>query len=297
MQRFIVRQGVPLILALCTIGGAAQGAVYEADYDEGQWQATTPSPLQCELTHYIPRFGQARFIHRAGEDTKFQIKPFRSALKQGSVQLVAMAPGWRPGTGTHQIGHVQFRTNDEWVKVGPQQTALMIESLRQGLMPSMLQEDQDQRIEARVASISPLRFDEAYSRFQLCEAQLLPVNYDQISNTVLNYASGADTLSVKDKAMLDLIVRYIKADPDVSYVFIDSHTDSRGTRRDNRQLSKNRADMVLNYLIARGLDQEMITSRYHGERYPVASNATVSGRAQNRRVTVRLEKENEVNPL
>ena len=33
----------------------------------------------------------------------------------------------------------------------------------------------------------------------------------------------------------------------------------------------------------------MITTRFHGSRYPVANNATVKGRAANRRVTVRLE--------
>jgi outer membrane protein OmpA-like peptidoglycan-associated protein len=47
-------------------------------------------------------------------------------------------------------------------------------------------------------------------------------------------------------------------------------------------------------MIKNGLDAEMFTTRYHGERYPVASNKTYNGRFQNRRGTIRLEKEDEI---
>ena len=47
----------------------------------------------------------------------------------------------------------------------------------------------------------------------------------------------------------------------------------------------------MKYLVSGGVDRASIVLRWHGERYPVASNRTVAGRAKNRRVTVRVSKE------
>jgi len=102
-----------------------------------------------------------------------------------------------------------------------------------------------------------------------------------------------DRLDAKAKKKLDLIILYVKADPKVKAIYIDGHSDSAGRRYHNRRLSEKRALNVNEYMVKKGLDAEMFTTRYHGERYPVASNKTRNGRAQNRRVTIRLEKEEE----
>jgi outer membrane protein OmpA-like peptidoglycan-associated protein len=48
---------------------------------------------------------------------------------------------------------------------------------------------------------------------------------------------------------------------------------------------------VTNYLISQGVPEEMITTRYHGERYPVVPNTSAENRARNRRVAIRLERD------
>ena len=79
----------------------------------------------------------------------------------------------------------------------------------------------------------------------------------------------------------------------MSVFFIDGHTDSVGGRSDNLELAQRRAEEVTRYFVNQGLDKSKIQTRWHGERYPVESNATRKGRAKNRRVTIRLERGDE----
>ncbi len=90
--------------------------------------------------------------------------------------------------------------------------------------------------------------------------------------------------------MLDVALEYIKADPQVSRIELDGHSDNVGDRLSNRELSRQRVLAVQAYLVERGVDEDMISIRFHGERYPVANNNTREGREKNRRVTLRLER-------
>jgi outer membrane protein OmpA-like peptidoglycan-associated protein len=47
---------------------------------------------------------------------------------------------------------------------------------------------------------------------------------------------------------------------------------------------------VTDYLVSQGINAAMILTRYHGERYPIATNDTAAGRAKNRRVTVQFDR-------
>lgn len=287
----------PIYLYLLMGSASAYASSWQAGYENALWQTSDPSPLNCELSHYIPNFGEARFIHRAGETVRMEIKPFRNALRGGEVKLVALAPQWMPGVDARALGKYNFQKTDLPLRIATPQTELILESLRQGLMPSMVQEDTDSRIERRRASLTPINFHPAFARFQLCQAKLLPVNYDQIRDIVITFNLGGAQLTQDDRDQLDLLVRYAYADPEVILVMVDAHSDSSGTRRDNRELSSKRADTVTKYLVARGMPQEIIQSQYHGQRYPIASNRTTEGRSKNRRVTIKLERELEIKPI
>ncbi|MEX6503583.1 OmpA family protein [Pseudomonas zhanjiangensis] len=69
---------------------------------------------------------------------------------------------------------------------------------------------------------------------------------------------------------------------------IVGHTDSTGSHGYNMDLSQRRAQSVASYLIAQGVEPARLSTRGMGPDQPVASNATASGRAQNRRVEVTL---------
>lgn len=69
-------------------------------------------------------------------------------------------------------------------------------------------------------------------------------------------------------------------------ITIVGHTDSTGSDAINNPLSQNRAQAVANYLNQRGVAANRMSVSGQGSRMPIASNATVEGRAQNRRVEI-----------
>ncbi|MDN2568529.1 OmpA family protein [Aquibium sp. A9E412] len=71
-------------------------------------------------------------------------------------------------------------------------------------------------------------------------------------------------------------------------VDVYGHTDSTGDEGYNLRLSQRRAGSVANYLTAQGVDPRRFSIIGLGETQPIASNATEAGRAQNRRVEIRL---------
>jgi outer membrane protein OmpA-like peptidoglycan-associated protein len=81
----------------------------------------------------------------------------------------------------------------------------------------------------------------------------------------------------------DTLVRYPDSD-----VFVRGHTDATGSAHYNLRLSENRAGAVRTYLIAERVHPSRVTALGFGEAMPIASNATVAGRQQNRRVEVEI---------
>jgi len=67
-------------------------------------------------------------------------------------------------------------------------------------------------------------------------------------------------------------------------VLIEGFTDSTGSQVTNQELSERRAMSVRQALVARGIEPRRIVARGHADRYPVADNASATGRQQNRRV-------------
>jgi outer membrane protein OmpA-like peptidoglycan-associated protein len=73
-----------------------------------------------------------------------------------------------------------------------------------------------------------------------------------------------------------------------TYVDVAGHTDSTGSADFNQKLSEQRAMAVANYLAARKVHPDRFSVIGYGESQPIASNATASGREQNRRVEIEL---------
>jgi outer membrane protein OmpA-like peptidoglycan-associated protein len=81
-------------------------------------------------------------------------------------------------------------------------------------------------------------------------------------------------------------VAYTLNDYPESYVDVVGHTDSTGADAYNQSLSERRAQSVAGALIADGVNRARIAAYGMGERQPVASNDTASGRQANRRVEI-----------
>jgi outer membrane protein OmpA-like peptidoglycan-associated protein len=99
----------------------------------------------------------------------------------------------------------------------------------------------------------------------------------------VNFQTGKATLLPESQTILDKVAESLNNNPGVA-VEVGGHTDSRGTRATNLRLSQARATTVRDYLISKGVDGSRITAKGYGPDQPVASNATATGRAANRRV-------------
>ena len=114
---------------------------------------------------------------------------------------------------------------------------------------------------------------------------------DYVPQTVLavNFKTGSSTLSVDSKAKLDeLATKALNAKGYV--VEVSGFADATGSVERNRALSQRRADTVIRYLIENhNIPLRRIVTPYgYGESNPVAENSSRAGRAQNRRVEVKL---------
>jgi OOP family OmpA-OmpF porin len=81
------------------------------------------------------------------------------------------------------------------------------------------------------------------------------------------------------------VVTHLKMNPKVK-VLIVGYTDSIGSAKYNQWLSSIRAKNVGDYLIRQGISESRIVTEGKGELDPVASNSTIAGRAENRRVSI-----------
>ena len=99
------------------------------------------------------------------------------------------------------------------------------------------------------------------------------------------FATGKSNLSASAKNSLSEFAVSLINNPQTN-VQIAGHTDNTGTRAVNERLSKERADAVLNYLVGQGVTASRMVAQGYAYDYPVASNDTEAGRAQNRRVEV-----------
>ena len=101
---------------------------------------------------------------------------------------------------------------------------------------------------------------------------------------------GTDVSDVDDtaRATLDTQAMWLAKFPNVR-VTVEGHADERGTREYNLALGDRRANSAKNYLVAKGVSPERITTISYGKERPVALGSDESAWAQNRRaVTVVL---------
>ena len=99
----------------------------------------------------------------------------------------------------------------------------------------------------------------------------------------------SDVLKEEGKVALHALGDDIKAKSGkVVDIDIIGHTDSTGPEDYNQGLSERRAQSVADYLVAEGIDANIIDVSGEGESNPIASNDTREGRAENRRVDVNV---------
>lgn len=108
------------------------------------------------------------------------------------------------------------------------------------------------------------------------------------AKTIL-FNSGKSSFQQQTYPVLQAITAILKEYPSSKFS-IEGHTDSQGAEAFNQKLSEDRAAAVKNYLVENGIDASRLSSQGFGESKPIDTNKTAKGRANNRRVEVKLAK-------
>ncbi len=103
------------------------------------------------------------------------------------------------------------------------------------------------------------------------------------------FNSGKASFQKQTIPVLQAMTAILKEYPTAKFS-LEGHTDSTGSEVSNQKLSEERAAAVKNFLIENGIDASRLSSKGFGESMPVDSNKTSKGKANNRRVEVKLVK-------
>ena len=107
-------------------------------------------------------------------------------------------------------------------------------------------------------------------------------NFDRI-----NFASGSSNLSEESSEQIKNIAEILKAYPNIK-LKVGGYTDNTGSVEVNMNISKARANAVKSAISALGVDAARMDAEGFGPAHPAASNDTPEGRAQNRRIALRV---------
>lgn len=110
-----------------------------------------------------------------------------------------------------------------------------------------------------------------------------------ILNMPSNITFGIDSADISSSfyQVLDSVTIVVN-EYDKTLIEVMGHTDSTGSEAHNQELSERRALSVTDYFSSREILPERLQHYGYGENYPVASNESEQGRAQNRRVEIAL---------
>jgi peptidoglycan-associated lipoprotein len=131
---------------------------------------------------------------------------------------------------------------------------------------------------------------EANNKFEAIDKASKRLVYEVVlSEDQGNFKFGKTTLPDEAKQKIDEMVAQMKQDPKNIYLEIEGHTDNVGDKVTNERIGLQRADAVKRYLYEQyQIPLHKMNVISYGMEKPVAPNKTKAGRAQNRRVVIKV---------
>lgn len=202
---------------------------------------------------------------------------FNNMSKTGQNAIIGGGAGAAVGTG---IGALIGGGKGAWIG------ALVGSAVGAGAGAAIGHEMDQQKkdLEKELASVKELasQKDTTYIIQTVKDSNNLDAIRLVLGNAIL-FNTGSSSLSSLAQATLSRIAYNLKQYPETD-ITVMGYTDNTGSEQLNMNLSQQRADAVMNYLISQGVSSARMKAIGNGWNNPIASNATPEGRAQNRRV-------------
>ncbi|MDD7804842.1 MAG: OmpA family protein [Endozoicomonas sp. (ex Botrylloides leachii)] len=251
---------------------------------EGPFWKLESTSQTCHLSNHVLGIGRVFLKAEAGNVEEISLQPDPYRQQHRHVLVGTQAPAWKPKSPIRIFQSKEIAAGKHFVM--PVSVTQLVAMIKQG---KELVIDINRKWDANVRiQVPSVQVQKTIAAFYQCQSQLPALNYQQAQYKQLFYHPNQGTLDDKHKQWLDNLVEYLGADPRVKKILIDAHADASGNDLMNLMLSKKRALSIQRYLIEKEIPIEKIQIKYHGERYPVVSNKTRSGRDKNRRVEIKL---------
>ena len=136
---------------------------------------------------------------------------------------------------------------------------------------------------------SAIEFKELTEDIKLVSVKSLQENESAIKLNNIYFDFNKYDLKPESFTELERVFKFLSENPSLS-IEISAYTDAIGSDEYNLTLSQRRAESVVSYLIDKGIAEKRLIAKGYGKSNPVASNDTEEGRAQNRRVEMKILK-------
>ncbi|MCX8851467.1 MotY family protein [Vibrio parahaemolyticus] len=277
-------------LGLVNFNPALSGEVLTVPMDISSW-SFSGNKFECNLVH--SKVAMGKFYFRSEPNNKISfISDIRGEGKewQGATLISQNAPWGKELYRKVESSLTVTKPSRRFVfrKGAPS----LMKAIAGGSWITLVLEGKDASALSEVR-IPTIQIQKALGEFNACRARLPKLSFSQARDIVLPFQFGQKTLNATQQQTLAALYSYLSVDDRVTKVLIDGHTDNVGPRLTNLSVSRLRAQQVADALIAHGVNPNIIEVRSHGDRYPVANNNTAAGQAKNRRVTLRLVRDNE----
>jgi len=261
---------------------ALSAAPYRSDLDQVQWQLSQSS-FECKITTQVTALGEINFIKKAGYPEFINVL---SAIYDEEVKRYRLGSSKAPW-GIKKLPEANWYYDSlSLVNTISSAVPKLIRELQRGAWGHIsLTYVDNNKIYIVLPSVN---LEKVFDDYYQCLKNISPFSYDQVRDRNIYYAGGIYLLNSEQKQEILDIAKYISLDSNVTKVLIDGHSNSVGNLVNNLLLSQQRADDVYMHLVEAGISPDMIEVRSHGDRYPLESNRTQSGREKNRRVNLRI---------
>jgi outer membrane protein OmpA-like peptidoglycan-associated protein len=220
---------------------------------------TTAPDLKINLSHNDPRFTLAGNV-------------YNKATKQPEGNVDVTATNTTLNTSTAQLSNtndgsfnLQLDANSDFTIVGKKASYLsnIEKATTKGLNRSTT----------------------LYLKLEL-DVQEITASKNIVLNNI-NFESGKTNFTESSSTDLNLLIQFLKDNKNLT-LEIQGHTDNSGTVAGNLKLSQARANSIVVYLIKNNISKERLIAKGYGSSKPIADNTTAQGKAQNRRVEMKL---------
>ncbi len=214
----------------------------------------------------------------AAQKQRAEVDARSAAMQQ---QLVEAQQAAAQATAAAQAAQQQAQQTQQQMQQQMQQTQQQMQQMQQAAQQAQSElEKTREELAKRDAEARQLRMQEELARIAATRAESRGI---VVTLPGIFFDPGKYQLKPGAKSTLKKIAAQIKGENGVK-VSVEGHTDNVGSPDKNMTLSQKRADSVRDYLVSEGVPADRITSTGKGESEPVATNKTVAGRQQNRRV-------------